>query len=93
MAFVISGAPMWVAELAEDNCAEECADESGCPDEGCADCSVICSSCPRAQYLAPQTTAIVPMLVDVSAAAHDAGERVPLEPPPKGVFHPPRRAG
>ena len=93
MAFIASGAPTWISELAEDDCAVECSDESSCPDEGCADCSIICSSCPRSHVVAPQTTMVVPMPINVSAVAHEASERWPLEPPPEGVFHPPRRAG
>jgi hypothetical protein len=93
LVFTISGAPKWVAELVEDDCTEECSNESQCPEEGCDDCSIICSSCPRAQFFPPQSASFVPRLVGVSADAHEAGERVPTGPPPKGVFHPPRRAG
>ncbi len=93
LVFAMSGAPTWIAEAMEDDCAEECASESGCPDEGCADCSIVCSSCPRAHFVAPQTVTLAPTPVGVSSVAHEAGKRLPQGPPPKGVFHPPRRAG
>lgn len=93
MTFIVMGAPAWVAEILEDDCTEECSDESQCPGEGCGDCSIICSSCPRSHYTTPQTVTLSPSSVEVSAIAHETRERFPLEPPPKGVFHPPRRAG
>lgn len=93
MTFIVMGAPAWVAEMIEDDCAEECSDESQCPDQGCGDCSLICSSCPRAQYMAPTDVTVVPSTIEVSSVAHDTSEHRPMEPPPKGVFHPPRRAG
>lgn len=92
--FLVSGAPAWIAELTGDDCRAQCADESSCPDEGCADCSVLCSSCPRAHVVVPpQPNRFGPASVDVSQIAHEASERVPAGPPLEGVFHPPRRVG
>ena len=94
--FAISGAPTWAAELLEDDCAEKCSDEEqdGCPDEGCADCSIICSSCPRAHVLVPQVVdRLFAISIETSGAAIEIGQRVPVGPPPEGVFHPPRLAG
>ena len=92
LAFFVSGAPSWVAELCEDDCAKECASESGCPDEGCADCAPNCSSCPRGHYVVPSALAIS-LSVCVSDRIAITCERAPADPPPEGVFHPPRRAG
>lgn len=85
---------MWIAELTEDECAEECTDEpTGCPEEGCADCSIICSSCPRAHLVVPTQAMRLGPEVFVARFGTDAAERVPVDPPPEGVFHPPRLAG
>ena len=96
LVFAISGAPAMLAELAEDDCAEKCADEgqTGCPDEGCADCSIICSSCPWTHVVAPSGANPLPA-VPLSGAriTTEAGQRAPADPPPEGVFHPPRLAG
>lgn len=90
----MSGAPAWAAELLEDDCVEKCTDEpGGCPDEGCADCSLICSSCPRAHVVVPaEQLRVVPAKL-VALIRAGAGERVPSGPEPDGVFHPPRLAG
>jgi hypothetical protein len=96
LVFVISGAPAVLAELLEDDCAERCADEdqTGCPDEGCADCSIICSSCPRTHVVAPSGANLLPTApLAVARITTEAGQRVPTDPPPEGVFHPPRLAG
>ena len=94
LTFMVSGAPAWIGELAGDDCAEQCASESACPDEGCADCSIICSSCPRAHVVVPsQANRVVLASVGVSQVSDEASERLPASPPPEGVFHPPRRAG
>lgn len=93
LVFLTSGAPAWIAELAQDDCAEQCADESSCPDEGCAGCSVICSSCVRAHVVVPQVVAVIePGAIAVTWLAPEVGARMPVGPPPEGVFHPPRRA-
>ncbi len=97
LVFAMSGAPRWLAELAKDDCADEgddCTNEpSGCPDEGCGDCSILCSSCPRAHVVMPS---LVPRIAPAELAswgiAAEAGQRVPTGPPPKDVFHPPRAA-
>lgn len=93
--FAISGGPTVAGELLEDDCAEKCADEEqdGCPDEGCADCSIICSSCPRAHVLIPLVANLLPISIEESGVAIEIGQRVPVGPPPEGVFHPPRLAG
>jgi hypothetical protein len=96
LVFMVSGAPAWIAELAEDDCAAKCADEEqdGCPDEGCGDCSVVCSSCPRSHVVLPShVVRVAPGSLDFACLASEAGERVPDEPVPEGVFHPPRLAG
>lgn len=94
LVFLTSGAPTWIAELTGDDCAEQCTDESSCPDEGCADCSVICSSCVRTHVVVPQVVAVIaPGAVAVSWLAPEVGAQMPVGPPPQGVFHPPRRAG
>jgi hypothetical protein len=96
LVFVMSGAPAWMVELAVDDCAERCADErqDGCPDEGCADCAVVCSSCPRNHVVVPSATwRPAPAAVAVEAVFDRAMERLPVGPPPEGVFHPPRLAG
>ena len=88
-----SGAPAWIAELVQGDCAAQCADESSCPDEGCASCSVICSSCVRAHVVVPPVVAVViaPSAIAVTWLAPEVGARMPVGPPPEGVFHPPRR--
>jgi hypothetical protein len=94
--FTISGVPAMLAELLEDDCAERCAgeDQTGCPDEGCADCSIICSSCPRTHVVAPSGTSPLPAIsLEVARITTEARQRVPVGPPPEGVFHPPRLAG
>lgn len=93
LAFVVSGAPAWIGEVLEDDCAEECADPTGCPEDGCADCSILCSSCPRTHVVAPPlAVAFAPAAGGLAWLAGDARERVPDDPVPEGVFHPPRRA-
>jgi hypothetical protein len=92
LAFVVSGAPAWIGELVEDDCAEECADSTGCPEDGCADCSILCTSCPRTHGVAPHAAALAPAARGLAWLAGDARERVPDDPVPEGVFHPPRRA-
>lgn len=93
LVFAISGAPAWIAELAGDDCAEKCSDEPRCPDEGCADCSVICSTCARTHALPVTRVASALFAFDVSEITFDASESVPPSPPPEDVFHPPRRIG
>jgi hypothetical protein len=91
LAFVVSGAPTWIRELAEDDCAEQCADESGCPDKGCGDCSIICSACPRGHVLVPSLVASVVLAsTDFDWISTETRQRVPDDPVPEGVFHPPR---
>lgn len=91
LAFVVSGAPTWICELAEDDYAEECADERGCPDEGCGDCSIVCSSCPRGHVLVPSfVVSVAPASTHFAWISSEALERVPDDPVPEGVFHPPR---
>lgn len=93
-AIVMAGAPTWLAELAGDDCAEVCASDEaagGCEEQGCADCSIVCSSCPRPHTLLPHTAAAAPMaMVTFLEDAVPPSERVPVGPPPRGVFHPPR---
>lgn len=94
LAFLVSGAPTWIGELAEDDCAEKCANESGCPEKGCGDCSVICSSCPRTHAILPShVVSLAPAGVDLLWISTEVGEWVPDDPVPEGVFHPPRLAG
>jgi hypothetical protein len=96
MVFAISGAPAALAELSEDDCAEQCADEdqTGCPDEGCADCSIICSSCPRTHVVAASgASPLSAVLLAGVRIATEPAQRIPADPPPEGVFHPPRLAG
>lgn len=93
---LLLGAPAMIAEITEDECAEECAGEEGksCPDEGCADCSIVCSSCPRTHVVAPVVAAWVsPWRTAIVRPSPDGPQRVPTGPPPQGVFHPPRIAG
>lgn len=95
VAMLLVGAPAMVAELAEDDCAEECVGDSGpsCPEEGCNDCSPVCSSCPRTHVVAAALTAWSSPAADVVVGAPVEGcQRVPTGPPPEGVFHPPRVA-
>jgi hypothetical protein len=96
LVIVMSGASAWVAELAaDDDCAERCADEQqdGCPDEGCGDCVIVCSSCPRNHVVIPSPGLLPVALFAVEALPQEADERMPVGPPPEGVFHPPRLAG
>jgi hypothetical protein len=96
LVLVISGVPAVLAEILEDDCAEKCAgtDQTGCPDEGCADCSIICSSCPRAHVVAPSGASPLPVLpLAVARITTEVGQHVPADPPLEGVFHPPRLAG
>lgn len=92
LAFMVSGAPSWATELAGDDCAQKCTNESTCPDEGCGDCSIICSSCPRVHVVVPQQASVLAAFA-VAWTSHDVSERVPVGPHPDGVFHPPRDAG
>lgn len=92
LAFVVSGAPTWLGELVEDDCAQECTTDEpgGCP-EGCGNCSIVCSSCPRSHVVVPSLVAsVAPVVVDFARIASEAGERLPDDPVPEGVFHPPR---
>jgi hypothetical protein len=93
LAFVMMGAPTWIAALTGDDCAEKCRGEAECPDEGCADCSIICSACPRTHVVVPQQATRVAPASIVSWLSREVGERMPVGPPQDGVFHPPRRAG
>lgn len=87
----VTGAPTWIAELAGDDCAEDCADEGACSSDGCGDCSLVCSSCPRTHVvvptLAPQPAVAAPSFMLMTI---DGWERLPVGPPPRDVFHPPR---
>jgi hypothetical protein len=97
LALLLVGAPAILAEIAEDDCVEECAgDDEGttCPDEGCTDCSVVCPSCPRTHAVAVTVGAwFAPWRTASLQTSNDASERVPVDPPREGVFHPPRLAG
>ena len=97
LALMLVGVPKVIAEIVEDDCAEECAGEEGsesCPDQGCTDCSIVCSSCPRAHVVAPNGALwAVPSLHGYLELEPERAERVPSGPPPEGVFHPPRSAG
>jgi hypothetical protein len=93
LAFVVSGAPAWIRELAKDDCAEECASDRSCPDDGCGDCSIVCSSCARVHVVVPSLVASAVAAPNVVTwISSEAGERVPDDPVPDGVFHPPRLA-
>jgi hypothetical protein len=90
LAFVVSGAPAWISELTEDDCAEECA-KRGCSDEGCGACSIVCSSCPRAHALVPSLVpTVVRAATDFARISSESSERLPDDPVLEGVFHPPR---
>ena len=96
LALLLVGAPTIIAEIAEDDCAEECAGEQGeesCPDEGCTDCSIVCSSCPRTHFVATDAIRFAPWRTATDQLPVESAERVPAELPPQGVFHPPRVAG
>lgn len=97
LVLLLVGAPTILAEVVEDDCAEECAgeqSEESCPDEGCTDCSIVCSSCPRTHVVAPSVTAwFSPWRTSFVQRSPDDAERVPAGPTPQGVFHPPRVAG
>lgn len=96
VALLLVGAPAIVAELLEDDCADECVGDEGesCPEEGCTDCSVVCSACARTHVVTPTiAAALAPWLDSFVQTSRDAAERVPVGPPPEGVFHPPRIAG
>jgi hypothetical protein len=92
----VMGVPSIIVQLVPDDCAEECAgEESGsCEDEGCTDCSIVCSSCARAHVLVPTVSVrAVDSPMNFVRVSTETGQRVPVGPPPEGVFHPPRRAG
>ena len=96
VALLLVGAPTIVAELLEDDCAEDCAGDDGarCPDEACTDCSAVCASCPRPHVVVPTLGAgPAPGSTSYIQLAGHAAERVPVGPSPEGVFHPPRSAG
>ena len=97
LALLLVGAPTIFAEVIEDDCAEECAREQGeksCPDQGCTDCSLVCSSCPRTHLVAPTVGAwFAPWRTASVLLSPEGAERVPSGPSPQGVFHPPRIAG
>lgn len=94
LAIMMAGAPAWVAEAAEDECAEECAGDrsaGGCEEQGCGDCSVVCSYCPRPHLVVPQVADVPAVeMATLRDSAPPTCERVPTGPPPRGVFHPPR---
>ena len=95
LAFVVSGAPAWVSELAKDDCAEECEGDatSSCPEQGCTDCSITCSSCPRTVALVwTHVVRLEPLHTGFAWISSEAAERVPDDPVSEGVFHPPRLA-
>jgi hypothetical protein len=55
---------------------------------------VMCASCSRTYVVTPTVAAaIAPWLDSFVQTSRDAAERVPVGPPPEGVFHPPRIAG
>jgi hypothetical protein len=104
VALALVGAPTWVGELIEEVCASDCPDAEddectgdegagGCEEQGCTDCSVVCGSCARGHH-APPVAAMRPaaaVLASVVVGVH-ADARVPVGPPPQGIFHPPRIA-
>jgi hypothetical protein len=68
-------------------------DPSGCPEEGCGDCSVLCSSCPRTHLVMPSLVVrIAPVELATWWLAGEVGQRLPISPPARDVFHPPRFA-
>lgn len=97
LAFLLVGGPAVIAELVEDDCAEACEAEQpdeSCPEEGCTDCSILCSGCGRT----PVITAAGAIRLALAGTGYvqlvtDVGQRMPAGPPPQGVFHPPRVAG
>jgi hypothetical protein len=96
LCFAMSGGPTLLTEILEDDCATACIDEDrgGCPDEGCADCSIICSSCARSHVVVPSGPSLaLAVPIAVAGIASEAGDRVPPGPSPEGVFHPPRLSG
>jgi hypothetical protein len=96
LAFLVSGAPAWAAELVRDDCGDECAGDetSSCPEQGCTDCAFTCSSCPRVIALAwTHAVRVAPVVTSFAWLTNETGERVPDDPVPEGVFHPPRLAG
>jgi hypothetical protein len=94
VALAIAGVPTWIGELLEDDCAQTCAgDQSagGCQEQGCTDCSVVCSSCARGLHGPPVASVHLAAAILASVdAAIDVPQRVPIGPPPQGIFHPPR---
>lgn len=97
LALLLAGAPAVIAEMAEtieDDCADECAGEQGeesCPEEGCSDCSIICSSCARSHVVAPSgAVRFLPWRTEYVWLRAEGPHRLPAGPPPRGVFHPPR---
>ena len=97
LALLLVGVPTMIAELTEDDCASECADEAdrgSCPEQGCTDCSLVCAGCARTHVVVPTTLpGATPGRTVVVRLEGDRAQRVPLGPPPQGVFHPPRRTG
>lgn len=100
VALVLVGAPTWVGELVEAVCASDCSDEcagdesaSGCAEQGCTDCAVVCGSCARGHH-APPVAAMRPITAVLASVvvALRVDARVPIGPPPQGIFHPPRIA-
>jgi hypothetical protein len=98
VALALVGAPTWVGELIEQvadaDCGDECTgDDSagGCEEQGCTDCSVVCGSCARGHH-APPVAAMRPAAAVVASAVVgvNVDARVPVGPPPQGIFHPPR---
>jgi hypothetical protein len=90
LAFTVSGAPAWLSELAEDECGEKCAENCGCSVKSCRDCSIVCSACPRSHVLVPSLVATGVEVIDFAWISSEASERVPEDPVPEGIFHPPR---
>lgn len=92
LVFVTSGAPGWLVQaLVDDDCGEVCIDEDGCPEGGCADCTITCSSCPRSHGVFPQAAGVAPVTVGVTVVTEVMTiQKLEDGPPPEGVFHPPR---
>jgi len=94
LALLVMGAPTWITEIAQDDCGDECkGDEAagGCDERGCTDCPVVCNSCSRTHMLPP--LAVLRLDFAMTAFVHlasDLVERMPVGPPPRGIFHPPR---
>lgn len=82
-----------LAALHGDECGDDCEETGACPDEGADEtCPPFCSYCPCGSLVLTGDVG-VDVATDLASpvnALANASTRLPDDPPPRGVFHPPR---